>query len=84
MKVICIDGVRLGEVGHNKKHGGIIIAGADALIFEGEYYTVTHEHDDCYTLAERSPFYSYYKKRFAPLSNINEEELTQKEQPCVN
>jgi len=75
MKVICIDGVKLGDIATNKyfeKRSALV----EDLIFEGEVYTVEHDFGDTYSLVEkRNPFVSYAKRRFAPLSEVCETEF---------
>ena len=75
MRVICIDGVKIGDIGVNKQ-GDTRPANSNDLIFEGVVYTVEHDYGDTYSLVElRNPFASYGKRRFAPLSEINEKEF---------
>lgn len=76
MKVICINGVSLGCVAINKECD-TRKATSDLCIYEGEVYTVLHEcqDSDSYILQERNPFFSYGKKRFMPLSEVNETEF---------
>ena len=75
MRVICIDGVKIGDIGKNDKTGGTIRAKSDACIYEGETYTVAHDYGDTYMLAGRNPFYSYNKRKFSPLSEIDETQM---------
>jgi hypothetical protein len=67
MKVICIDGVKSGSI---TMMGNII--SKENEIYEGEEYTVQRQVDDCYLLVERPGFLLYKKKRFAPISKIDE------------
>lgn len=81
MKVICINGVRLGELSKIFN----IPASVAELIYEGEIYTVTDTQTTRfgtgYILEERSPNMLYNAKRFVPLSTIDETELI-KERLC--
>ena len=75
MKVLCIDGVKIGDLG-NFFNGGFCIADNEKLINEGEIYTVIDEEIDGYFSLLEKPYYCYYrKKRFIPISNIDEKEL---------
>ena len=75
MRVICIDGVKLGDIATNK-NGYRRTAMSEDLIFEGEIYTVDHDFGDTYSLVEkRNPFVTYGKRRFAPLSQVCETEM---------
>jgi len=78
MKVICIEGGKISRQ---------IIVGGEVYPKEGEVYTAYqhHFHDDCYDLEEMPPNVNgkrvgYQKRRFAPLSNIDEMELLEERQ----
>lgn len=83
MKVICIDGVKFGEVGKLNS----IPANQHDLIFEGEIYTVYRLVElagrKCYTLVERPKNVHYLRERFAPLSDICETELAKQREELV-
>lgn len=86
MKVLCIDGVKLGTPFKGTIWDGV--AGEDCLIFEGEIYNVIGEvvlfGNEGYILAERNPIDAYLKSRFIPLSTVNEEELLEQRQNQLN
>lgn len=74
MKVICIDGVKIGAV---SLMGGV--ADKDDVIIEGEIYTVCDstivQGQTTYHLEEKPFWTSYLAKRFSPLSSIDETEM---------
>lgn len=74
MKVLCIHGVKIGEIAHNFL-GDVKAADITSVIFEGEIYTVVEDIGESYVLQERNPIFAYGKRRFAPLSEINETEF---------
>lgn len=66
MRVVCIDASCSIPPGYN---------GMPFLLKEGEIYTVSQEEHNCYHLVETdriNPTYCYSKKRFIPLSDIDE------------
>ncbi len=74
MKVICINGVKIGQPNITASY----IAKEGDEVIEGEVYTVKKELfiiKPCYTLFEKSPRLTYSKDRFLPLSNICELEM---------
>jgi hypothetical protein len=74
MKVICIDGVKVGNIGILHQ----TIATDDEAIYEGEIYTVLKSTVvagiAAYHLEEKSHCV-YRASRFAPLSDIDENEF---------
>ena len=75
MKVLCIDGVVKGLKGVTGRK-----AEKHEEIYEGDVYTaidevVAYNGEEGYILLERGPFASYRKRRFIPLSEIDETEL---------
>lgn len=74
MRVICIEGVKKGTISSD---GTPIVKNEE--IYEGEIYSVSGEYkyngEEFYFLRERNPFLAYKKRRFAPLSDIDETEL---------
>ncbi len=76
-RVICIDGVKVGDAGNT--YSGQRVALPKEVIFEGEQYTVVEEIEHlgemCYMLFERPVFSLYKKRRFIPLSDIDETEF---------
>lgn len=73
MKVICIDGVKMGYKGIY--YG--IKADKENEIHEGEVYTVIGENEQKtgWKLLEKPCGFCYLKNRFIPLSEIDELEL---------
>lgn len=74
MKVICIEGAKIGD---NTWLG--IPVRPDQMIYEGEVYTVlsevNHPYGPAYFLAEKPADLTYQKRRFIPLSDISETEM---------
>lgn len=83
MKVICINGKKEG----NLTYFGNPLKKEDA-IYEGEVYSVLREIDHpngpSYILEDKSPYMSYRKIHFIPLSTIDEStfERNYNTQPC--
>lgn len=79
MKVICIDGIKLGDIGFMSGDKSPATCDKEEEIFEGESYTVSNTrtfYGKRYFLLKEKPFTTRYnERRFMPLSNINEEEL---------
>jgi hypothetical protein len=76
MKVICIYGVKKGDLNHSNPS---FPAPKYDEIYEGEIYTVlssiTWEGHLVYSLEERRPDALYSADCFAPISDIDETEL---------
>ena len=74
-KVICIDGVRIGDQSYNKDKK----ASVSDIVYEGEIYNVIGEYLYhgilFYFLQERGMRSAYYSKIFIPLSDMDEMEL---------
>ncbi len=84
MKVLCIDGVRVGTPSMLNAYK----AKKPDCLAEGEIYTVLEEMyflgRKCYTLDERNPMQPYLASRFIPLSNIDEMELVNENYKTVS
>lgn len=78
LKVICINGVNIGDLGKNDD-GSPGFATKDHVIYEGCIYTVIEEVEQFgvirYILLEKGLDASYNRKMFIPLSDIDETEL---------
>lgn len=76
MKVIYIEGVKVGDIGLKQIARVEITAGIEHTIIEGETYTVVRTEDtkwgQYYQLEEKPPKTIYNARRFAPLSSIDE------------
>lgn len=79
MRVLCINGVNVGDIGKMTLTKTRWVAPHMAIIIEGESYTVANAFNYWgelfYELAERPGVCIYLSTRFIPLSNINELEL---------
>ena len=77
-KVLCIDGMELGD--YFCTGSGINPALNEDLVINGKSYSVIEELTEWYRLAEMPYSNVYLKKRFIPVSDIDESELIQQRQ----
>ncbi len=79
MKVLCIDGIKVGHIGSNIYNTRFVSCTTRDVVIEGEVYNVAgvEEYNGItyYVLQERTWLNLYNSRRFVPLSDINESEL---------